>query len=178
MSETDENQLSRLNTGEAYAYFRGLVEPVRIMTEDIREKEGIRLIVPDSELQQRMHYWDDKQELLKPYSDCSICSVCGKCDFTLRDDAKYYVDQIFMMDKKQIKDKNALFGKIINMKKRLHELNVPYEGDRFKQLLYCVCIRYIRKAALETPIVLSKAETERVLNRSLNPLAASDVISD
>ena len=37
------------------AYFRGLVEPVRIMTEDIREKENIRLVLPDSELQQRMH---------------------------------------------------------------------------------------------------------------------------
>ena len=178
MSETDKDQLSRLNTGEAFAYFRGLVEPVRIMTEDIREKEGIRLVVSDSELQQRMHYWNDKQELLKPYSDCSICSICAKCDFTLRDDAKYYVDQIFMMDKKQIKDKNALFGRIINMRKRLHELSVPYEGDRFKQLLYCVCVRYIRKASLETPVVLSKAETERVLNRALNPIGASDVTSD
>lgn len=178
MSETDEDQLSRLNTGEAYAYFRGLVEPVRIMTEDIREKEGIRLVVPDSELQQRMHYWDDKLELLKPYSECSICSVCGKCDFTLRDDAKYYVDQLFMKDKAQIKDKNALFPKVINMEKRLKELNTGYEGERFRQLLYCVCVRYIRKAALETPAILSHAETERVLKRALTPSAGTDASSD
>jgi hypothetical protein len=169
MSETDEEQVSRLNTGEAYAYFRGLVEPVRILTEDIREKEGIRLVVPDSELQQRMHYWDDKPELLKPYSDCSICSVCQRCGFTLRDDAKYYMDQLFMKDKAQIKDKNALFPKVINMEKRLTELNTGYEGERFRQLLYCVCVRYIRKAALETPAILSHAETERVLIRALNP---------
>lgn len=169
MSEADENQLSRLDTGEAYAYFRGLVEPVRIMTEDIREKEGIRLVVPDSELQQRMHYWNDKQDLLKPYSDCSICAVCLKCDFTLRDDAKYYVDQLFMKDKSQIRDKNSLFSKVVNMEKRLREMNTGYEGASFRQLLYCVCVRYIRKAALETPATLSHAEIERVLNRALDP---------
>ena len=178
MSETDEDQLSRLNTGEAYAYFRGLVEPVRIMTEDIREKEGIRLVVPDSELQQRMHYWDDKQELLKPYSECSICSVCGRCDFTIRDDAKYYVDQLFMKDKAQIKDKKALFPKVIHMADRLKELNTGYEGELFRQFLYCVCVRYIRKVALETPVILSKTETERVLNRALNPSIASDATQD
>ena len=169
MSKKDEEQLSRLNTGEAYVYFRGLVEPVRIMTEDTREKEGIRLVVPDNELQQRMHYWDDKQELLKPYSDCSICSVCKKCDFTLRDDAKYYVDQLFMRDKAQLKDKNVLFFKVLNMEKQLSELNTGYIGERFRKLLYCVCIRYIRKATLETPAILSRTETERVLNRALDP---------
>ena len=134
----------------------------------IREKEGIRLVVPDSELQQRMHYWDDKQKLLKPYSDCSIFSVCGKCDFTLRDDAKYYVDQLFMKDKGQIKDKNALFPKVINMGKRLSELNTGYEGDRFRQLLYCVCIRYIRKAALEIPAIRTFASSQTLANANLS----------
>ena len=165
MSETDEDQLSRLNTGEAYAYFRGLTEPVRIMTEDIREKEHIRLVVPDSELHERMHYWDDKQELLKPYSDCSICSVCRKCDFQLRDDAKYYADQLFMKEKTRIKDKNSLFSLVIPMENRLNALNTGYEGERFRQLLYCVCVRYIRKAALDTPVILSETEKERVLKK-------------
>ena len=168
MSEADEEQVSRLNTGEAYAYFRGLVEPVRIQTEDIREKEGIRLVVPDSELRRRMRYWEDKQELLKPYSDCSICSVCEKCNFTLRDDAKYYVDQLFIKDKSQIKDKNTLFSKVVNMENRLMEQHTGYEGERFRQLLYCVCVRYMRKAALETPFILSHAEMERVLIRVLD----------
>ena len=38
MSSNDSEQLSRLNTGEAFAYFRGRVDPVRIKTDDIREK--------------------------------------------------------------------------------------------------------------------------------------------
>ena len=121
-----------------------------------------------------MHYWDDKQELLKPYSDCSICSVCRKCDFILRDDAKYYVDQLFLKDKPQLKDKNALFSKVINMKSRLLEIHTGYEEDRFDQLLYCICVRYIRKAALETPAILSHTETERVLLRALELTANKD----
>lgn len=167
MSTTDEDQLSRLNTGEAYVYFRGLVEPVRIMTEDIREKEGIRLVVPDTELQQRMHYWDDKQEMLKPYTQCSICDVCKKCDFTLRDDAKFYVEQMFTKDKSQIKDKQSLYPKIVNMHARLSAICEGYSDERYKQLLYCVCIRYIRKAALETSAILSITETERVIKKAL-----------
>ena len=165
MSAADEDQLSRLNTGEAYAYFRGLVEPVRIKTEDIRDKEGIRLVVSDAELQQRMHYWDDKQQLLKPYSHCSICDVCKQCDFTLRDDAKYFVDQLFIKDKQQIKDKQSLYPKVINMNKRLADICGDYSGERYRQLLYCVCVRYMRKAALETPAILSESEVRRVLYR-------------
>ena len=166
MNENDADQLSRLNTGEAYAYFRGLVEPVRIMTEDIRERAGIRLVVSDEELKNRMHYWEDKQDLLMPYSQCSICNVCGrKCDFILRDDAKYYVEQMFIKDKNQIKDKQALFSRVVNMGKRLAEMETGYADERFRQLLYCICVRYIRKAALETTVILSDAETKRVLER-------------
>jgi len=165
MSIADEDQLSRLNTGEAYTYFRGLVEPVRIMTEDIREKEGIRLVVPDSELQQRMHYWDDKLDLLKPYTQCTICDVCKRCDFTLRDDAKFFVERLFAKDKAQIKDKQSLYPKVINMDKRLADKCGNYSGERYRQLLYCVCVRYIRKAALETSVILSETEFYRVLTR-------------
>lgn len=174
MSAVDEDQLSRLNTGEAYAYFRGLVEPVRIMTEDIREKEGIRLVVPDSELQQRMHYWDDKQELLKPYSQCSLCDVCQRCDFMLRDDAKFFVAQLFSKDKPQLKDKQSLYPKVVNMDSRLRTICGDYSGNRYRQLLYCVCIRYIRKAALETPAILSITETERVVQKAMESIQAGD----
>lgn len=170
MSAADEDQLSRLNTGEAYVYFRGLVEPVRIMTEDIRAKEGIRLVVTDDELQQRMHYWDDKQDMLKPYSQCSICDVCKKCDFTLRDDAKFYVEQMFAKDKAQIKEKQTLYPRIVNMHSRLSALCEGYSGECYQQLLYCVCIRYIRKAALETSAILSITETERVISKALESL--------
>ena len=165
MSSEDEDQLSRLNTGEAFAYFRGLKEPARIMTEDIRDKEMIRLVVPDEELQRRMRYWDDKKALLKPYSQCANCEVCEECDFALRDDARYFVEKLFLKDKSQMSSKDALFARALNLNKRLRALATGYEGRRYEQLLYCACIRYIRKAALETPAILSGTETHRVLDR-------------
>ena len=72
-----------------------------------------------------------------------------------------------MKDKPSLKDKQALFSKIMNMEKHLKEMNTGYEDNQFRQLLYCVCVRYIRKAALETPAILSRTETERVLIRAL-----------
>ena len=165
MREKDEDQLSRLNTGEAFAYYRGLVEPVRIKTEDIREKENIRLVVLDEEIKERSRYWDDKQEMLRPYGQCSICAVCPKCEFALRDDAKFFVDQLMTKDKSQIREKKNLFSMLLSMDVRLRPLANGYDGDRYRRLLYCVCIRYIRKAALETPAALSDTETVRVLEK-------------
>ncbi|MBR4768760.1 MAG: hypothetical protein IK088_07270, partial [Lachnospiraceae bacterium] len=72
-------------------------------------KEKIKLVVPDGELLNRVNYWCDRQNLLKPYRECTFCSVCETCDFALRDDAKYYVDQFFMKDKALIKEKKVLF---------------------------------------------------------------------
>ena len=163
MTEEDEENLSKLDTGEAYIYYRGLEEPKRVKTEDIREKERIRLVVSDEELHQRMHYWDDRQDMLKPYEECSICDVCRKCDFRLRDDAKYYVNQLFMRDKQLIKDKATLVSYILTMEKRLSLLIGKETVDL--QLLTCVAIRFIRKAALETAAILSDTEIQRVIRR-------------
>lgn len=52
------------------------------------------------------------------------------------------------------------------MDKRLADICGDYSGERYRQLLYCVCVRYIRKAALETSAILSRTETERVLKRT------------
>ena len=56
------------------------------------------------------------------------------------------------------------------MHTRLSALCEGYSGERYQQLLYCVCIRYIRKAALETPAILSITETERVISKALESL--------
>ena len=166
MSEEEEDNLSKLDTGEAYIYYRGLEEPKRVKTEDIRDKEKIRLVVSDEELHQRIRYWDDRQDMLKPYEECSICDVCQQCDFRLRDDAKYYVDQLFMRDKQLIKDKTSLVSYVLTLEKRLSAI-VGEETVR-RQLLICSAIRFIRKAALETTAILSDTEIERVLVRVSN----------
>ena len=110
----------------------------------------------------------DKQELLKPYKQCSICTICHECDFKLRDDAKYYVDQMFISDRVTIKDKPSLFKIIVNISKRINNIVPGKNDDSYRKLFYCICIRYIRKAAIETTVVLSYAEMERVINMAMD----------
>ena len=138
-------------------------EPKRVRTEDIREKENIRLVVSDEELHKRMNYWKNREDLLKPYVECSLCDVCTHCDFRLRDDAKYYVNQLFMHDKKLIKDKTMLISYVLSMRTRMAAITHIEEVSQ--QLLYCTVIRFIRKMAIETTVNLSDTETERVLKR-------------
>ena len=130
----------------------------------------IRLVVPDVEVKERSHFWDDKQDMLKPYAQCAVCSVCSKCEFTIRDDAKFYVDRFIAKDKPQLKEKKNLFAVLVSMDSRLRPITGEYDNDMYRCLLYCVCVRYIRKAALETPVLLSDTETRRVLERIMGSI--------
>lgn len=58
MSSEQERQVPRLGVGEAFISYGLLAEPALVQTPDIREKEGIRLSVPDEEVHRRMTYWN------------------------------------------------------------------------------------------------------------------------
>ena len=168
MSDSAERNLAMLNTGEAYVYFRGLKTPILVMTEDIREKEGIRLVVQDDELRNRVDYWKGRQQLLKPYSECDACSVCCQCDFRLRDDARYYAEKYFAKDKPAIRDKEALVKYAASMYKRIPVENSSYQRKGLQQLVYCSCIKYLRKAMLDTTVILSEGDITKVLQYTMN----------
>ena len=56
-----------------------------MLTEDIREKDGIRLNVPNEEIAERMTYWESRKNNLKPFAECKYCEVCrDSCDFSIR----------------------------------------------------------------------------------------------
>ncbi len=166
MSDTDEANLAVLNKGEAYAYFRGLKKPVCIMTEDFKGKKKIRSVVSDDELRSKIHYWRDKQELLKPYHECSICEICKNCNFRLRDDAIFYAAKFFARDKSALKDKTSLLQHAVSLPKRIQS---EADGNNdLNQLIYCTCIRYLRKSILDTSIVLSPDEIKKYLKHITN----------
>ena len=85
----------------------------------------------------------------------------------IRDDAKYYVEQLLSKDKPEINEKRTLFQKVLGIDKRLIEMAPNYSGHAYEQLLYCTSIRYIRKVALDSTISLSPTETDRTLRRML-----------
>ena len=174
MSDADEHNLAILNTGEAYVYFRGLKTPVCIMTDDIRQQEGIRLVVSNQELRSRVDYWRTKQDLLKPYHECDLCSICQTCNLRLRDDAKYYAEKLFAEDKSGIKDKSSLAKHIPLVYKHITEEESGYHGEAFRQLVYCCCIRYIRKAMLETSFSLNPTEVKKALDYTMRKFAGEE----
>ena len=169
MKEHVKQQLSRLETGEAFAYYSMLEDPQLITTVDIREKEGIRLSVSDLEVKERMTYWEERKELLKPHFECVHSQSCKhSCDFFVRANADYYSDKIYREFALKIADKNIL----IKYMYKLHELVIFYDKrnankNDLKRLCNCTKIKFLRKILLEKPITLAKEEIRRLLTDTL-----------
>lgn len=169
MDDTMKQQLSRLGTGEAYAYYNMLYEPQLITTTDVREAEGIRLSVPDSEVQTRMSYWDGHQDWLKPHSECQYCETCKSgCELAVRGDADYYASKIIGEFGARISDREAL----IKYMHKLHELVIYYERGHqdkthLKRLCNCTKIKLLRKVLMEKTLIFTRAEIKQMLAGTL-----------
>ena len=93
MSEQQYQHMARLKKGEAIVYYSDLDTPKIITTPDVRFEKGVRYFVPDEEIKNSIHYWDNNQELLMPYYECSLCQQCvscKKCNLSVREKADYY----------------------------------------------------------------------------------------
>lgn len=85
MSEPQVERLARLQPGEAFLFFDKLEEPEEVRTDDYRARNAIDLTITDDEIAARSTYWDDKQDMLKPYPECLIKRVCGDgCQYRIR----------------------------------------------------------------------------------------------
>lgn len=166
MDEDGKNNLSRLKPGEAYVYYSKLDTPQMVITEDIREKEGIRLSVPNEEVASRTTYWKEHQELLKPFSECSNCEYCKEtCDFHVRSDAEYLANKAMNRYRKSLISvdnvKKCVFGFPKLMKSDLESRSY----DNPKKVVICARIQLLRKIEMDTDITLSDAEAKSVLSK-------------
>lgn len=164
MDEEARNNLSHLNSGEAYIYYGELRTPQMVMTEDIRAKEGIKLNVPDAEVVARSAYWKCHAELLKPYAECGMCRLCEKfCDFNIRSNAEFIASSAFNKFRNSIKDTDT-FKKCIFYLPRLmqDELN-HFGGDDLTKIQICSRIKLMRKIELELPVSMSEEDKKKVI---------------
>ena len=153
LSDPDINNLSRIKEGEAYVHYDKMALPHLIITNDIRREKNIRLNVPDFEIHDRMHYWDNKQELLKPYSLCRLCTRCKtNCDFKLRSNAENLAVVCLERFKNQLTTKENV-RKLIGHFDRLmvNELSRLNHFDR-EQLSFCSKIKLWRKIQTDFPL--------------------------
>lgn len=166
MDEDAQNNLSRLKPGEAYVYYNKLDAPQMVMTEDIREKEGIRLSVPDEEVAARCIYWDNHNELLKPYAECKYCNECQNgCDFNIRSDAEYIANSALGKYRGSIKDTDAFKKCIFHLPDLMEKEFCKYQGLEKKRLQKCSRIKLLRKITLELPVAMCDEDKIKVITR-------------
>ena len=167
MDEQAQANLSRLTPGQAYLYFSQLESPQMLMTEDIREKEGIRLCVPNSEVSEKSIYWNEHRKLLRPYKECNYCAYCNEtCDFGLRSQAEYIANSALDRYREEITSdddfRKCIYNLPILMKKEFDKIN----SSEKNRLYTCTKIKFMRKAELELPVTIKKSDAKRVLVES------------
>lgn len=165
MDRNASQMISRLKPGEAYVYFSRLENPQLVMTEDIREKEKIRLNVPNREIADRMNYWADKKRSLKPFAECNFCRTCNNgCDFSLRAKADYYANRFLLSHQDKIKDVKGLKVHMLGIDKYLSIVVENMEPEQKTRMIKCTAIRFVRKIQLGTSIKIPRAEVKQLLS--------------
>jgi hypothetical protein len=165
MDKNASQQISRLKPGEAYVYFSRLENPQLVITHDIREKEGIRLNVPNEEIAGRMTYWEKRKSSLKPFAECNFCDACKNgCDFALRAQADYYANRFLLANQDKIKDAKSLKVYMLGADKYLGKVTEGMDAEQKKRMVNCTVIRFMRKVQLGTSVKIQRAEVKQLLN--------------
>lgn len=164
MGEEERENLSRLRPGEAYVFNSLLDLPQYIMTEDIREREGIRLSVSDEEVGKRNSYWKEHSDLLKPYRECNYCDYCrNECDFKTRADAEYIASKAFDRFDKDMISQERVNKCIYNLPNLMISDYEKYSGDAKKRVQICSRIKLYRKILLTKKYDLNEPELKCVI---------------
>jgi hypothetical protein len=164
MDKNASQMISRLKPGEAYVYYSRLENPQLVMTEDIREKEGIRLNVPNAEIAEKMTYWHSRKNSLKPFAECVFCKPCASgCDFTMRSKADYYANRILSSNQDKIKDAKTLMVYMLGVDKFLSKIIEEMSEQEKERMIKCTMIRFMRKILLVTKIKLDRADVKKLL---------------
>ena len=166
MDSEEKENLSRLRPGEAYVFYSLLDTPQYIMTEDIREKEGIRLSVSDEEVGSKNTYWLTHSELLKPYRECAYCDCCKEgCNFKLRADAEYIASKAFERFSKDITSVERVRKCIYNLPILMKDEYGRYSEEDKKRVQICSRIKLYRKLLLAKPFELDNKVLEYVISQ-------------
>lgn len=165
MPVEDSQNLSRLHVGEAYAYYSMLDYPKLLVTEEIREKENIRLKVEDKELIERMTYWDLRKDLLKPFRECTLCRQClGGCDLSLRADAEYIAEMAVAQFKEAIRSEKEANKCVYYVQELMKTEFQRFDEETVQRLVACVQIRLNRKLELDAAYAVKKDLLEKWLS--------------
>jgi len=163
MDEATEDELTTLSVGEAFVYYNMLDHPQRITNKDSRKEKGIRLSIPDDEIMRKMHYWDDKQQLLKPYGECDLCKYCTVCNRNLSNKATFFGSKYRLDYQKELSDAESLKARMYNIDHYIEKQDV--KEDEKNQIIICSAIKFVREVQRNTDIELSKDVVESIIKK-------------
>lgn len=166
MSDNNAEYISQLGVGQAFVYFDKLRSPQLVQTEDTRETDGVRLSVSNEEIFERSKYWKDKESKLVPFRECSCSNICKTCSFKIRSDSEYFAEKLLGVCASKIKDKKDLLSYAIKIPQVLKKHIERYEKNEIEQLYNCTIIKFIRKAELSMPYVVSQNELCKIIDVS------------
>lgn len=166
MSDAQTLRMSRLKPGEAFLFFNRLDEPEEVVTPDYRLENNIRITLSDEGIRELSTYWNDKQEFLRPYPECTKTKCCTRsCDYArrilARDIARRIFVRNFKSDSSDFEPVKKVFSQITNLVKA--ELNdEPFS----KELLACVKVQLWRRIRYGTKIPVTDVQITNSLEKS------------
>lgn len=166
MSESQIQRLSRLKPGEAFLFFNRLDDPEEVVTPDYRLENNISITLSDDGIKSLSTYWNDKQELLRPYPECRKIRYCTySCNYSRRILAREIARRIYVKNFKtgtsDFEPVKKVFGQITSLVKA--ELNdEPFS----KELLSCVKVQLWRRIRYGTKIPVRDVQIINSLAKS------------
>ena len=156
-----EQRIPDLGKGQAFVSCSLLKTPVIVQTPDIREKESIRLSVSNAEIHERMEYWKEHSEYLKPFNECKYSLICNECNLKVRSDASFYAARFLQEYGTKITDITTVRKALNTVDKWLDRQN-PLEQER-NQLTNCIKIRLMRSIMQQKEIGVGEKEYQSIL---------------
>lgn len=165
MTDVQTARLAKLKPGEAFLFFNRLDQPEEIITPDYRLNNQISISLSDNSIKQLSTYWNDKQDKMRPYPECSYAPCCSKCcDYNRRLLAREVARRIFRqnvpLNTKDPESVKKVFSKFSALIKA--ELNdEPFTPE----LRTCVKVHFWRKMKYDTALRFKLSDIETSVKR-------------
>lgn len=166
MSDLNYELLGRLGVGEALLHFGKLDNHLQISTYNVHDKANIRTVIFDDDVRQKIHYWDEHQDLLMAHRECPYNHCCvGKCDQGVRINADFAATKLANKRLYAITDKEAFLKYLVTMNTDIKTIADKSSSITFtKKFLNCTKIKFLRKAMMKKDFGISNDEYEKILS--------------
>lgn len=165
MSDLNYELLGRLGVGEALLHFGKLDNHLQISTYNVHDKAEIRDVIPDKQLEGKITYWANHQELLMAHRECKYNGCCEDyCDQDLRTNADFVATRLINNKLYALETKEAFLKYLVTMNSDIKAVADKFGAITFtKKFLNCTKIKFLRKALMKRDFGIGNDEYEMIL---------------